>query len=165
MPTVKQQVLELIHAYQTAVFRAVNLLNAKSAQDPGFQRHQESPGTRAGYLDAQQRVRYAFHGTGCLVSMPGCEVDFDYAKEGGCTGLDPWFLLNFLQDNPAVQAQHPLLTSDEEVEQGLRALEEEGVLARHVYSAHDGRYFITAELENLHPPTVTFHLPDQDGSS
>ena len=163
MPTVKQQVLQLIHAYQATVFRAVNLLDAKSAQEKGFQRREASPGNRVGYLDAHQQVRYQFHGAGCMVILPGCEVDFDYAKEGGCTGVDPWFLLNFLQDNPAVRAQHPLLTSDKEVEQGLRALEEEGVLARHVYSAHDGRYFVTADLGNLHPPTVTLHPPDQNG--
>ena len=70
-------------------------------------------------MDAQKQGRYAFHGTGCLVVLPKDEIDFDYTKEGGCTGIDRWFLINFLQHNPAVQAQHPLLTSGEEVEQAL----------------------------------------------
>ncbi|MFD2721005.1 DUF6896 domain-containing protein [Hymenobacter monticola] len=116
MHPVKQQVVRLIHAYQAAVFRAVALLNAKSAQEPGFQRR------RTGYLDAHQQFRYAFHGAGCLVTMPGLEVDFDYAKEGGCAGIDGWFLVNFLEYNPAVRAQHPLLTSGASVEEALLEL-------------------------------------------
>ena len=162
MPSAQHQVQQLIHDYQAAVYRAVALLNAKSAQEPGFQRHEESPGYRAGYLDAQQRVRYAFHGTGCLVTAPDEEVDFDYAKAGGCTGIDAWFLGNFLQSNPAVQARYPLLTSDEQVAQMLPELVAEGVLTRSVYSADDGRYFLPADLQNPHPPTVTLQMPDQD---
>ena len=47
MSSAKQQVAELIQDYQTAVYRAVALLNAKSEKDRGFQQHEESPGYRA----------------------------------------------------------------------------------------------------------------------
>ena len=138
------------------------MLNAKSEKDRGFQQHEESPGYRAGYLDAQQRVRYAFHGTGCLVTMPGLEVDFDYAKEGGCTGIDPWFLVNFLQSNPAIQAQYPLLTSDEEVAQVLQELVKEGALAQYVHSADDRRFYLTADIGNPNLPEVTLRRSEED---
>jgi hypothetical protein len=159
MHSVKQQVIRLIHEHQAAVFWAIVLLNAKPEQERGFQRHERSPGLRAGYLNARKQVGYVFHGASCLVTLPGLEVNFDFAKEGWCTGIDSWFLVNFLQDNPAVQAQHPLLTSREQVEQVLLELKQDGMLTRRVYSALDGRYFLTADLGNPRPPTVTCMRP------
>jgi hypothetical protein len=83
MQSAKQQVVNLIHAYQAAVYQAVTLLNAKSAQDKGFQQHQQSPGVWAGYLDSAQQVSYRFHGVGCWITTPAFTVDFDYDLEGG----------------------------------------------------------------------------------
>jgi hypothetical protein len=157
MFSAKQQVTELIQDYQTAVYKAVVLLNAKSKQDCGFQQREESPGCRAGYLDVQHHVRYVFHGAGCLVTMWGTEVDFDYAKEGGCTGIDPWFLMNFLQNNPAIQAKYPSLTNDLEVEQILQELVKDGTLVQHVHSADDQRFYWTADIGNPNLPEVTLH--------
>ncbi|RSK24709.1 DUF6896 domain-containing protein [Hymenobacter metallilatus] len=162
MFSAKQQVTELIQDYQTAVYKAVALLNAKSEQDCGFQQREESPGYRAGYLDAQQRVRYAFHGAGCLVNMFGVEVDFDYAKEGGCTGIDPWFLINFLQNNPAIQAKYPSLTNDTKVTQILQELVKDGTLAQYVHSADDWRYYWVADIGNPNLPEVVLRWSEKD---
>lgn len=160
MQPATQQVLNLIHAYQAAVYQAVAWLNAKSEQEKGFHWHEESPGYRAGYLDAHRRVRYAFHGTGCVVTAPEWKVDFDYAQEGGCTGIDPWFLFDFLRSNPAGRAAYPLLTKEENVAHGLQVLAQAGVLARFVHSEDDRRYYVAADLQNPHPPTVTLHWPE-----
>lgn len=164
MPAVKQQVVALLQEYQSAVYRAVALLNAKSEQEKGFQLQQQSPDVRAGHLDALKQVHYHFHGTGCRITTPACTVDFDYAREGGCSGIDLWFLVNFLESNPAIQAKHPLLTSGEQVAQHLEELVKEGVLTRYWYSADDGRYYLTADLQNPTPPTVVLHRPDEDMS-
>jgi len=102
MPSVKQQVVDLIHDYQAAVYQAVALLNAKAKREKGFQQHYNSAGTRAGYLNEVKQVRYSFHGTGCMITTPEFEVDFDYAKEGGCTGIDTWFLFDFIESNPSI---------------------------------------------------------------
>ena len=162
MPSAKQQVLALIHDYQTAVYQAVALLNAKSAQEKGFQMHQESPGYYAGYLDEQEQVRYAFHGAGCLVTTPAFEVDFDYSKEGGCTGIDAWFMVAFLKSNPAVQAKYPLLTSGDQVKQALQELEAEGVLTWYLHGEDDWRYYVTADIWHPNLPMVTLYMPDED---
>jgi hypothetical protein len=99
MSSVKQQVVALLHDYQATVYQAVALLNAKSEQQKGFQKQ------RTGYLDDLKQLRYSFHGAGCLVITPTFQVDFDYAAEGGCTGIDAWFLGCFLESNAAVQAK------------------------------------------------------------
>lgn len=164
MQSVKQQTMNLVHDYQSAVHRAVALLNAKAEQEKGFQQHEERPGCRAGYLDEDKQVRYAFHGAGCFVIMPEFKVDFDYAKEGGCTGIDAWFLFDFLESNPAIWAKYPLLRSEEHVEQGLEELVEEGLLTQYVYSDDDNRYYVTADLWNSHPPRVRLYWPDEDVS-
>jgi hypothetical protein len=158
----KQQVVDLIHEYQAAVYQAVALLNAKSEQEKGFQRHQESPGVWAGYLDSAQQVRYHFHGAGCWVTTPFFTVDFDYAQEGGCTGLDTWFMVDFLKKNLAVQAKYPLLTSGEQVEQVLQELVIDGFLTRYVYAEYDQRYYVTAMIGQPNLPTVTLYQPDDE---
>ena len=156
MQAAKQQVVDLIHDYQAAVYRAVALLNAKSEQEKGFQMH------RQGHLDSLKQVQYSFHGAGCMVTTPEFKVDFDYAQEGGCTGIDTWFLVYFLKSNSAIQAKYPLLTSDEQVEQVLQELVKDGLLTKHLYSAHDRRYYLTADIPNSNLPTVTLHMPDED---
>ncbi|UOQ68985.1 DUF6896 domain-containing protein [Hymenobacter volaticus] len=138
MPAVKQQVVALLHEYQAAVYQAVALLNAKSEQEKGFQRPEVSPGVRAGYLDALQQVRYHFHGAGCKITTPAFTVDFDYARDGGCSGIDLWFLVDFLESNPAIQAKYPFLTNGEQVEQVLEELVKEGLLTRYWYSGTMG---------------------------
>jgi hypothetical protein len=163
MQSAKQQVLALIHDYQTAVYRAVGLLNAKSEQENGFQLHQESAGYYAGYLDEQKQARYAFHSAGCLVTTPAFKVDFDYGKEGGCTGIDPWFLVAFLKSNPAVQTKYSLLTSGDQVKQLLQELAAEGVLTWDLYAEEDWRYYVTADIGNPNLPTVTLHMPGENG--
>ena len=160
MQSAKQQVAGLVHDYQTAVYRAVALLNAKSEQDKGFQQNQEVPGVWTGYLDEAKQVRYHFHGTGCFVTTPDFQVDFDYACEGGCTGIDTWFMVSFLRSNPAMKAKYPLLTNGDQVEQALQELLKEGVLTRFLHAADDRRYYVTADIGNPNLPTVTLHLPD-----
>lgn len=162
MPLAKQQAAELIQDYQTAVYKAVSLLNAKSERAIGFQKHQESPGVRAGYLDEARQVRYHFHGIGCHITTPAFEVDFDYALEGGCTGIDTWFLLDFLKSNSSIRLKFLLLTSGEQMEQLLEELVQEGVLTKYLYSAHDRRYYLTTAIGNPHLPEVTLRRSEED---
>lgn len=157
MQSAKQQVERLIHDYQIAVYRAVALLNAKSEQDRGFQRYE-----RAGHLDEAKQVRYQFHGTGCFVTTPEFRVDFDYACEGGCTGIDTWFMVDFLKSNPAIKAKYPLLTNGDQVEQILQELAEEGVLTRFLYAADDRRYYVTTDIDDPSLPTITLFMPDEE---
>lgn len=164
MPSAKQQVVDLIHDYQNAVYNAVALVNAKSAREKGFQLHDETSGVRAGYLDSLKQVRYSFHGVGCKIITPEFTVDFDYAQEGGCSGIDTWFLIDFLTSNPLIQAKYPLLISDEQLEQILRELAGDGLLTRHLHNEHDQRYYLTASIGDLNLPTVTLYMPDEEVS-
>jgi hypothetical protein len=158
MSSVKQQVVALIHDYQAAVYQAVALLNAKAEQQRGFQKQ------RTGYLDDLKQLRYSFHGAGCLVATPAFKVDLDYAKEGGCTGIDAWFLGCFLESNATVRVKYPLLTSREQVQQVLPELVKEGILTQYVYAAYDGRYYLPVDSQRVNPPTLRLHLPDEDAS-
>ena len=162
MSSAKQQVVALIQDYQQAVYQAVGLLNAKSAREVGFQKQTESPGVYAGYLDDAGHVRYHFHGCGCLITTPAFAVDFDYALEGGCTGIDAWFLFDFLKSNSAIRSKFPLLTSGEQVEQLLEELVQEGLLTKYLYAAHDRRYYVTADIGNPNLPAVTLRRSEED---
>lgn len=162
MSSAKQQVVELIQDYQTAVYQAVGLLNAKSAREVGFQKQEENPGVRAGYLDDAGQVRYHFHGIGCLITTPAFAVDFDYALEGDCTGIDTWFMFDFLKSNPAIRSKFPLLTSGEQVEQLLEELVQEGLLTKYLYAAHDRRYYVTADIGNPNLPEVMLRRSEED---
>jgi hypothetical protein len=158
MASVKQQVVALIHDYQAAVYQAVALLNAKAEQQRGFHKQ------RTGYLDELRQLRYSFHGAGCLVTTPAFKVDFDYATEGGCTGIDSWFLGCFLESNAAIQAKYPLLTSREQMQQVLPELVKEGLLTQYVYADYDGRYYLPVHSQRVNPPTLQLHLPDENAS-
>jgi hypothetical protein len=158
MSSVKQQVVALIHDYQATVYQAVALLNAKAEQQRGFQMQ------RTWYLDDLKQLRYSFHGAGCLVTTPTFTVDFDYATEGGCSGIDSWFLACFLESNSAMQAKYPLLTSREQVKQVLPKLVKEGLLTQYVYADHDGRYYWPVDSQRVNPPTLRLHLPDENAS-
>jgi hypothetical protein len=162
MSSAKQQVIALIQDYQTAVYKAVAFLNAHSERNVGFQKQEESLGVRAGYLDDLKQVRYYFHGSGCLITTPAFQVDFDYALEGGCTGIDTWFLFDFLKNNAAIQAKFPLLISGEQVEQLLEELVQAGVLTKYLYSADDRRYYATADIENPNLPQVVLRWSEED---
>jgi hypothetical protein len=162
MSSAKKQVITLIQDYQTAVYKAVALLNAHSERNVGFQKQEESLGVRAGYLDDLKQVRYYFHGVGCRITNPALVVDFDYALEGGCTGIDTWFLFDFLKSNAAIRLAFPSLTSGEQVEQLLDELVQDGVLTKYVYSPDDRRYYLTADLGNSTLPQVTLHWSEQD---
>jgi hypothetical protein len=162
MSLAKQQVVALIQAYQTAVYQAVVLLNAKSEREVGFQKQEESVGFRAGYLDDARQVRYQFHGSGCLITTPAFKVDFDYALEGGCTGIDTWFLFDFLESNASIRLKFPLLTSGKQVEQLLEELVQEGLLTKYLYAAHDRRYYVTADIGNPNFPEVMLRRSEED---
>ena len=162
MSSAKQQVAELIQDYQTAVYKAVVLLNAKSEREVGFQKQEESPGVWAGYLDDLRQVRYHFHGIGCLITTTAFVVDFDYALEGGCTGIDPRFLFYFLESNSSIRPKFSLLTSGEQVEHNLEELVQEGFLTKHLYSADDRRYYLTADIRNPNLPEVTLRWSEED---
>ncbi len=162
MQSIKQQVMALVLDYQAAVYEAVALLNAKSEQDRGFQCRPEVLGVWAGYLDDLRQGHYHFHGIGCRITTPKAEVNFDYACEGGCTGVDPWSLVDFWQSNPAVRASYSLLINEELIEPALQELVSDGVLTQHLYAPDDQRYYLTADIGNPNLPRVTLHLPDED---
>jgi hypothetical protein len=127
-----------------------------------FQRQEESPGIRAGYLDDLQQVRYHCHGVGCRITTPTFTVDFDYALKGGCTGIDTWFLFDFLKSNAAIRLKFSLLTSGEQVVHLLEELVQEGFLTKYLYASDDQRYYFTADMGNPALPQVTLRWSEED---
>jgi hypothetical protein len=106
-------------------------------------------------------MRCHFYEIGCRITTLAFAVDFDYAVEGGCIGIDAWFLLDFSKTNSAIRPKFPLLTSGEQVEQLLQELVQEGLLTRYLYAPPDGRYYVTADILNffIHEDFFAPHLP------
>jgi hypothetical protein len=42
---------------------------------------------------------YAFHGSGCIITSPDMEVDFEFDGKGQVGGFDLWRLWSFVCDN------------------------------------------------------------------
>jgi len=89
-------------------------------------------------------------------------VDFDYALEGGCTGINTWFLFDFLESNSSIRLKFPLLTSEEQVKQLLEELVQERLLTKYLYSADDRRYYLTAAISNPYLPEVMLRRSKED---
>jgi hypothetical protein len=162
MTVEQQQVLALLNDYKAAVAKAVLLLNAKYEHDKGFLRQDE----RSGYLDESRQRRYSLHGIGCLITTPEFKVDFDFGWEGRCDGVDPGFLHRFLRENAEVKEKYPLLISGaqagqyvqgaEQVEQLLQELAREGIVANNVDPFSERTYYLTADIQDPIPPTISW---------
>jgi putative acetyltransferase len=67
-----------------------------------------------GYLDADRRHRYSFHGIGLRVQLaPKLHIDWDIGHGGRMDGFDDWRLRKFLAERPELQRILPLDSLDE----------------------------------------------------
>ncbi|MGI4761656.1 MAG: DUF6896 domain-containing protein [Janthinobacterium lividum] len=156
----KQQLLELVYEYRAAVKKAVSLLNAKSERAKGFQRLGGEISERAGYLDDLKESRYEFHGFGCLIVAKDFTVDFDFGEGGRCDGIDPGFLLSFINGNSSIENKYPLYTSREQLKESLEHLEKESLFTRDLepFLGHpmelynDTLFYLVAAINDVDKP-------------
>ncbi|MBT9392675.1 hypothetical protein KLP40_05820 [Hymenobacter sp. NST-14] len=161
MESEKKQLLGLIEDYKKAVEKAVNLLNAKSEREKGFQyARPENPESGRGYLDDSNENRYVFHGIGCLVTTKEFEVDFNFGDKRRCDGIDPWFVFVFLQSNKHIKDKYSLLLSETHVKNLLQELEAEGMVVKNVFPMSERTYYLTSDIQNTSPIRWKPYWPD-----
>ena len=163
----KQQFLKLVSEYNSAVKKAVGLLNAKSENSKGFQALDGEIHARAGYLDDSRESHYEFHGAGCLIITKHFAVDFDFGEAGRCDGIDPGFLLDFVRYNKLVKNKYPAFTSWEQLNNFLRILEKEGLFTRDLASflgrppelKNDRLFYLVATINDVDKPVWKPYWP------
>lgn len=84
----------LISDYQKAVGRAVELMSDAGIRLPSSNRGWVESGV-APHGELKEGIPYQKHGYGCLVKLPGGEVDFDFGEKGETDEFDEWRLSEF----------------------------------------------------------------------
>ena len=93
----QELLLQLIQEYQAKVSEAALMLRTSlKLENPMYWRQGKID--QHGFLDLESRVAYYFHGSGCRVSLPSGDVDWDFGHDGRLDGLDPWFLWVFAME-------------------------------------------------------------------
>ena len=95
-----EQLIQLIHEYQSRVQEAVELFGRYKGlgrpQNPLEWSFSGIPKT--GFLDPSDKIAYFFHGYGCCVQLPSGRVDWDFGAEGQIDGFDIWRLHEFVEE-------------------------------------------------------------------
>lgn len=67
--------------------------------------------------DFSEGWSYAFHGSGCRISSPGLEVDFEFDTTCKVGGFDLWRLWSFICDNEDACAEFKVFQDKEKLRQ------------------------------------------------
>ena len=112
-----QQLVELVHQYQTTVLEAASLFQKHKGIDPSKLMNWKQAGLpREGFIDPEHRIKYSFHGVGCWVDLPQGEVDWDFGHDGRLDGFDSWRLWRFAEER---NGQFPLFRRKETLEEAF----------------------------------------------
>ena len=81
---------KLIVDYQSKVAYGIELFRQKVGDEYPLSAWGSGVLPKKGFLD--KNIKYSFHGIGCLLEFPNCEVDFDYGPQKRYDGFDLWRL-------------------------------------------------------------------------
>ena len=85
---------------------------------------------------------YAFHGSGCHISSPELEVDFEFDSNCEIGGFDVWRLWSFVSDNSKVSSTFSIFANKENIEKVFNQLLDADLIEKHA-----GLYRLTCELK------------------
>ncbi|MDO5770449.1 MAG: hypothetical protein Q4P13_13190 [Psychrobacter sp.] len=80
----------LIIDYQSKVAYGIDLFRQKIGDEYPLNAWGRKALPQKGFLN--KNTKYSFHGIGCLLEFPNCEVDFDYGPQKRYDGFDLWRL-------------------------------------------------------------------------
>jgi hypothetical protein len=132
---------EFIREYQMQVREAALLLQTKLGLDNLMYWRQDKI-ERMGILDPERQISYEFHGSGCRVSLPSGEVDWDFGYDGRLDGLNPWFLWCFAQFGANFPEFKDKVTLDEAFSAAVR----QGLIHRPFMAFQDDLYYLDERL-------------------
>jgi hypothetical protein len=138
---VNEALKTVIRAFQAEVQRGLALFqqhrglnDVRSWRDRGL--------TRTGYLDADERHEYFFHGIGCRLQLrPDLHIDWDFGHDGRMDGFDLWRLKIFLEERPELQRILPPAALKQSFEAAVR----DGSIVSPWRAQHDNLYYIADE--------------------
>jgi hypothetical protein len=132
------RLLEFIHTYQARVKEAVALLqNHKQLDNPMYWR--QAAIDQEGFLDSDHRIAYYFHGSGCRVTWPSGEVDWDFGHDGRLDGLDPWFLWCFAEHGTD---RFPEFKDKSKLDEAFATAVNDGILHRPFTHLQDNLFYL-----------------------
>ena len=136
----------VVRAFQADVRRALALFREHTVSDDLLSwRSRLLP--LSGYLDADRKHRYYFHGIGVRVQLaPQLHIDWDFGHAGRMDGFDQWRLQRFLEERPKLQSVLPLAS----LRVVFNAAVSDGSIVSPWRAMHDSLYYIT---DDLHTPT------------
>jgi hypothetical protein len=149
MPFTSEELVALLRQYQAAVREAVALLSCHDFSTTLLAIY------RCGPLD-HGRASYAFHGAGCLVTLPdGRSVDFNFGfderhDEARVDGLEPGFVADYHRQFSSY-ADHATLCA--ELTAHLPGLTQAGVLVQP--DEHYPQYYFATDWHSPHPATYS----------
>jgi hypothetical protein len=92
-----ERFVELVREYQMRLKEAVSLFQKhKDLEKPEYWRLVGLP--QSGFIDAEGKIKYFFHGKGCRVQLLSGEIDWDFGHDGRIDGFGGWFLWKFAKD-------------------------------------------------------------------
>ena len=142
MSRVSDALLTVIREFQSRVAAAAGVFQAHGYEDMlSAWRSRRLP--QVGYIDADRRYHYAFHGIGCAFTFPSGEVlDWDFGHGDRIDGFDEWRLQQFLEDRPELQRVLPLSMLRSEFQGAIRA----GTIVSPGREHHDSLYYVSDDV-------------------
>lgn len=145
----RPELLQLINDYQQYVAKACRLfrdhLHVEGNILEAWKTRQVPP---RGLLDDSGRIRYSFHGIGCMVQFGKIVVDFDFGPEERQDGFDAWRLTRFAKTVPAYAS----FVDCDQLHEELTRLEEAGTII-HLTQTIGGHLFFFSDSSN-NPPRI-----------
>jgi hypothetical protein len=143
----RQDILLAISRYQAAVMQAANWLRQKDFSNIVLVLEP------SGYIDYEKRIRYTFHGYGCLVTMDAVSIDFNLGFGGRIDGFDLWFMYDFYEQSVLNQG-----ISYQEMQKLVDDLLSEGLIIKPLFdledgtASSDGLCYLATDWQNPNPP-------------
>ncbi|WP_419905546.1 DUF6896 domain-containing protein [Kiloniella sp.] len=76
-------------------------------------------------------LSYYFHGSGCYITSPGINIDFEFDLDCSVGGFDVWRISSFVSDNEAIASMYPQFENIETIEKYFNHLIERDTIVQH----------------------------------
>lgn len=135
----------VVRAFQADVQRGLALFRQYTGSDDlrSWRSLRSRVFPSSGYLDADRRHHYSFHGIGVRVQLaPELHIDWDVGHGGRMDGFDHWRLQHFLDERPEFQR----ILSLDSLRELFDAAVRDGSIVSPWRAQHDSLYYIADDL-------------------
>ena len=125
-----------IKEYQSRVQEAVSLFAMHKNINPINWRQEGLP--QVGFVDPSRRIKYFFHGIGCLINLPSGAVDWDFGYGERHDGFDVWRLGQFAKEGTA---NFPEFADEQTLDTVFAEAVSKGIVKQLYKDHHDPLYY------------------------